>query len=706
MTTKEARLFRRVTGSLYIIFLVAAGLVYVKYTWDKFQQDRANEVLDIARSTVASFPKEYLVVMEAVPEDADKPEYIKIKNALASIVEVNEKVRFAYFYRYRDGKLFFLADSEPEGSEDYSPPGQQYEEADEQDLRPFIDGKELVTSPLTDRWGTWVTVYIPLYNPSKGEVCSVFGMDFDAKYWNKQQIIEVSQSGLVFFLLLFSGFFLLKFVRKTNMLRHENNLRRRVERDLIKAKQEAEMANKAKSVFLSNMSHEIRTPLNAIIGFSQLMSRDKQLSNLQKEYNDSIVRAGEHLLELINEILELSKIEAGRIEINSATIDLYILLNDINLLFSERARHKNLQLIFEKADDLPQYVVVDEGKLRQLFVNIVGNAVKFTEEGGIAVRTRVSEKQDGRRTLVVEVQDSGPGISDDEMGRLFKHFEQTSSGIKKGFGSGLGLALSKELAKIMGGDITVTSELGVGSVFTFEVEISNGKQEDVERQNTNKVIGIKSVKSQEKKLKILVVDDKAENLQVAVHLLKAVGFETIEAVDGADAIEKFKKYNPHLILMDMRMPVMDGYEATQRIKETKDGCNIPIVALTASTFEEERKRIAALKMEGYIRKPFRETELFNTIGKILDIEYIYEEESYTEELNKPVSEMQLEVSLSKLSARNREALLNSVAVADHDQLIEIIEQIALEDADLGRELMSMARNFEYQNIENLINSNK
>ncbi|HWS00011.1 MAG TPA: ATP-binding protein, partial [Prolixibacteraceae bacterium] len=474
---------------------------------------------------------------------------------------------------------------------------------------------------------------------------------------------------------------------------------REIQQSLRKAKLEAEQANKFKSLFLANMSHEIRTPLNAIIGFSQLMNRDKLLSDLQKEYNMSIISAGEHLLALINDILELSKIEAGRVVLNPSNIDLHALLDDVQMIFKERIQSRNLQFIYEKATDLPRYVFVDESKLRQIFVNLIGNALKFTEEGGIAVRTRVDKINEDSGMLIVEVQDSGSGIAENEIDKLFRQFEQTSSGMNKGSGTGLGLALSRELAILMGGNITASSELGKGSVFTFQVEIKEGNPEVADKGIAKRVVGIDHGGSA---YRILVVDDKPDNLKVASTLLKLVGFETCEAMNGEEAIVKFQTWSPHLILMDMRMPVMDGYEATTRIKSTEKGQLTPVVALTASTFDDEMRKIKKLGVQGFIRKPFREEELFNMIGKILGVKYIYDNESLSSSDTTKFDIDSVAMDMIKLPNSLLLKMQNAVAVADLDLLIMLLSSIGQEYPALADKLLILAQNYQYDQLQLLL----
>ncbi len=459
----------------------------------------------------------------------------------------------------------------------------------------------------------------------------------------------------------------------------------------------AEVANKSKSLFLANMSHEIRTPLNAIIGFSRLINRDPLMTGSQKIYLGSIISAGEHLLNLINDILELSKLEAGRVVLNPVNVDLYTLFSDIQSIFTEQAKSKHLQFLFETSGIIERYVLVDEKKLRQIFINLIGNAIKFTDEGGVAVRVRIDKKDENSNILSAEIEDSGQGISENEISNLFKHFVQTSSGMKSGSGTGLGLILSREFAVMMGGDITVSSQEGAGSVFHFNVIVNNGEGEKVEPDNKKRVI---SIDKGEKEIRILVVDDKKQNLMVAVNFLQLVGFTTNEAINGEDAIRKFDDWFPDLILMDMRMPVMDGYEATKRIKSTERGKLTPVIALTASAFEEEKYVINSLDIQGYLRKPFKENDLFHVIGKALGLKYNYESE-VQQVADNTVDDEILE-SIENIPVALASEMSNAVSVADLDKLISLIKLIDPENSKLANYLMSLASRYDYFYLQQIL----
>ena len=465
---------------------------------------------------------------------------------------------------------------------------------------------------------------------------------------------------------------------------------------------QAERANKSKSLFLANMSHEIRTPLNAIIGFSQLLNREKMLTESQKDYNTSIIRAGEHLLTLINDILELSKVEAGRMELTPSSIDLISFSENIHQMFKEKAQAKHLSYKLVIAKDLPQFVIVDESKLRQIFVNLIGNAIKFTDNGGVNVRVSSNKISDEIYDLIVDITDSGPGIPADEQHRLFKQFEQTKSGINKGSGTGLGLALSRQLALLMGGEITVNSEVGIGSTFTFNVKMQVGTGENVK---TILVKRVKKIAEKQSSNKILIVDDKEENLKVAQTLLELVGYKTKSAINGVEAIDQFKKWKPDLILMDIRMPIMNGYEASKIIKSLPGGENIPIIALTASTFDENAKTMELVGIKGYIHKPFRENELFGIIAETLGITYQYEEEEIksTDESDIIDESKDLSTEIAKLPALIVQQMQEALSSADFDLLMDLIKSVESQHPELAKQLTIHTNNYDYTFLQKVLN---
>jgi CheY-like chemotaxis protein len=459
------------------------------------------------------------------------------------------------------------------------------------------------------------------------------------------------------------------------------------------------------------MSHELRTPLNAILGFSQLMARDSSLGKEHQENLETISRSGEHLLVLINDILEMSKIEAGRTTLFEQSFDLGRLLDDLEDMFGLRASNKGLQLIFDRAPDMPQYVQTDEGKLRQVLINLLSNAVKFTAEGGVTLR--VATKDDGRKTkeqlssvvrplsLVFEVEDTGPGMSPEDLKKVFDPFVQTETGQASQEGTGLGLPISREFVRLMGGELTAKSELGQGSLFKFDIQIELAEAPDVQpEQPTRRVVGLEP---DQPVYRLLVVDDRDTSRDLLVKLLAPLGFDVQTAVNGQEAVEVSDSWEPHLIWMDMRMPVMDGYEATRRIKGTTKGQSTVIVALTASAFEEDREMVLSAGCDDFVRKPVREHEIFDALAHHLGVSFVYDKEgsrptsAQAAESEQALSSQTMATMPADWMARLHEAAIQ----ADADLALELTEQIRAEHGSLADALASLVNNFRFDTLMEL-----
>ncbi|MES2644555.1 MAG: PAS domain S-box protein [Myxococcota bacterium] len=458
-----------------------------------------------------------------------------------------------------------------------------------------------------------------------------------------------------------------------------------------------QQANRAKSVFLANMSHEIRTPMNAILGFSQLMLRDQDLTPRQCQYLGTINRSGEHLLALINDILEMSKIEAGRTTLNLATFDLPVLLSDLEMMFRVRTDEKKLMFYVEMVGKVPRFIVSDINKLRQVFINVLGNAVKFTEHGGVGVR--VGAKQDGAAGafLQVEIEDTGPGISQEELGKLFRHFEQTKTGQQSGTGTGLGLAISQEFVRLMGGAITVTSQVGKGSMFVINLPLVEGDAHGVAaKDEPQRVMGLQVGQAS---FRVLIADDVDDNRQLLEHLLAPLGFEIRLATNGEEAVREFEAWRPNLILMDYRMPVMNGDEAIRRIRAMPGGDATKIIAVTASVMLGNRQELMAIGADDFISKPFREMELFQKMHTHLGVEYVFSED--------PI----VRVETAELTAESLvgwpedilQAMRDAVLTADFDQLLEQIEGVQGRDPAVASGLRHLAEGFQYQKLLDVLN---
>jgi signal transduction histidine kinase/CheY-like chemotaxis protein/ligand-binding sensor domain-containing protein len=386
--------------------------------------------------------------------------------------------------------------------------------------------------------------------------------------------------------------------------------------ELRASEQRALAASRAKSTFLATMSHELRTPLNGVLGFAQLLARRHTRDAEDRHGLEVIIRSGEHLLGLINDVLSLAKIEAGRITLEEKAFDLRTLLRDVEQVLRFRAEEKGLRFTIDlQADALPQAVRGDEMRVRQILINLAGNAVKFTEAGHVTVR---ATWRDGRARF--EVEDSGAGIGADELPRLFEPFVQSESGQRSKEGTGLGLALSRNLARVMGGDITVESARGRGSCFTLAVPLPEAAAEAVAAEEKQVV----ALEAGHEPVRILVVDDVAVNREVLVRLLSQVGFEVREAADGAAAVETWRSWQPHLIWMDKMMRGVDGLEATRRIRaeeQTSGRKRTAILALSASALDHERDEILAAGCDDFVAKPFREATIFAKIREYLGVRY-------------------------------------------------------------------------------------
>ncbi|MGK7915926.1 MAG: ATP-binding protein, partial [Prochloraceae cyanobacterium] len=400
---------------------------------------------------------------------------------------------------------------------------------------------------------------------------------------------------------------------------------------LKQSAEKAQVANRAKSQFLAKMSHELRTPLNAILGFTQIMSRFNELSATQKEHVEIINRSGEHLLGLINDVLDIAKIEAGKLTLKENCFDLHRLVCSIEEMLQLKASQKGLELIVEKDSQVPQYVCGDEGKLRQIIINLVSNAIKFTSVGSVILRVFCPIPPSSITTdkigIQFEVQDTGPGITAEDLEAIFEPFQQTEVGRTAQEGTGLGLSISRQFARLMGGDITVTSELGKNTTFTVRVQLALAEEIALlPDRDYKRVIGLEAGQPE---YRILIVEDVPENQQLMLKLLESVGLKARVAANGLEAIALFSEWEPHCIWMDIRMPVMDGYEATKRIRATPKGKKTVIIALTASVFDRELLLVKDIGCDDYVSKPFQEHEIFDKMTKYLGLRYIYEDKKET-----------------------------------------------------------------------------
>lgn len=470
--------------------------------------------------------------------------------------------------------------------------------------------------------------------------------------------------------------------------------------ELAEAKEKAEVANHAKSAFLANMSHELRSPLNVVLGFTRLMIKGDNLSSEIKENLGIIKSSGEHLLSLINNVLDLTKIEAGKTILNCHDFSLDNLLKDIKILFTLKAEEKNINLQIYRGNNLPHFINTDAIKLRQVLINLVDNALKFTSQGMIVITVNSSvllaednDKTSKKIDLIFTVEDTGLGIPEEEIENIFKPFQQIESNKTYTEGTGLGLAISRQFINLMGGNIYVNTKERMGSKFTFNIIVQQGNNQITKEEKFYpKIIGL--AKNQPN-YNLLIVDDKPLNRQLLIKILQPLGFNLKEAQNGKEAITIWQQWQPDLIWLDMKMPIMNGYDTVKYIKNHSQGKNSIVIALTASALISERNLILNAGCDDFLAKPFLEIDIYRMLEKYLGVSYIYQEENVLTEVKIERKEVRLTPDDFKfMPLKWRKLMYENAVKLNEEKMLLLIDRIPEENLYIKEKLIYLINNFD------------